>query len=91
MAETPGVMPRAKLASLVPDPDFGGHFEGLGGGSDTKGSLALLQPVSQSIPALTGWAGCSGSVHLLQELWHGGEMIAQQSLKQQICAVGSCF
>lgn len=90
MGETPGVMPRAKLASLVPDPDFCGHFEGLGGASDTKGSLALLQPVSQSIPALTGWSGCSGSVHL-QELWHGGAMIAQQSLKQQICAVGSCF
>lgn len=53
MGEAPGVMPRAKLASLVPDPDFWGHFEGLGGGSDTKGSLALLQPVSQSIPALT--------------------------------------
>ena len=85
MGDISGVMPRAKLTSLVPDPDFWVDFESRRGGvRHLKDSSALLpqcwlyppsccSPLARAIPCLTGWLGCSRSVHHLEKLWHGGD------------------
>lgn len=102
VGDTLGVMPRAKLASLVPDPDFWVYFEGLCGGvRHLKDSFALLpwcwlyppsccSSLARAIPSLTGWLGRSRSVHRLEKLWHGGDDCTV-TLETAVCFVGSCF